>query len=538
MSDTLTDKLWIDTYKKASVEGKLRNDVITVDCPIPEWALEKLREYENGLDVSKNTKDFHINSIRTAMRTLAERYGDLDPRKIDEEMIRSIGDILSNHKRSSLYPLRVGAGKLVALYTGVDPWVNRRRHLVRKSQISVENEKKFFDAMLNAGFSKTKAEQELVLIEHALNVLSQNLEDFNPSCFGIEEILQLGRFQLGMNKRQLNNYKYALGRYVWAITGTDPMRVSKCHQKKIPVNIQNRIIQTGFGDEFDEFIEWNLKRGVKINTIESYLYKILSLWETLDSVMPVGWRIEDIEMEDLVAVRVSATHLKESTLHEAMCSLSIMLRFLGNDSYDRAMMLWNDDTDHMKRTWIDMREWKSVLASADQNQLLILALGGGMGLRRMEIANLKVSDIEGDIMTIHGKGHGPNGKVVHKQIPPSVLNVINEYLPFREELLRKWGNECEDTLLVSSYRYVGKPLGMEGINSTIRKLSRETGIEMSTHTLRRFYATSLDKIGTDLDTIRRMMRHTKLDTTLSHYINANPERMAKAEKDLDAMLFC
>lgn len=254
--------------------------------------------------------------------------------------------------------------------------------------------------------------------------------------------------------------------------------------------------------------------------------------------MPVGWRLKDIGPEDLVAVRMAATDLKESSLHEAMKSLAIMLRSQGNDCYARAKMLWNDDTDHMRRTWIDMNEWKALWAAADPNQLVILALGGGMGLRRMEIANLTLSDIEGDIMTIHGKGHGPNGKEVRKQIPSSVLNIINEYLPYREELLRMWGNLNEDTLLISNYRYSGKPLGIEGVGSTMRKLSKETGIEMSTHTLRRFYATSLDKIGTDLDTIRRMMRHSKVDTTLTHYLNANPDRMAKAQKDLDSMLFC
>lgn len=158
-------------------------------------------------------------------------------------------------------------------------------------------------------------------------------------------------------------------------------------------------------------------------------------------------------------------------------------------------------------------------------------------MRRAEIAGLRLSDIKGNVITIRGKGHGVEGKVVEKVMPKAVVEIINDYLPHRSELLKRWGNEGEDILLISEARYNGKPLGNEALGDAVRDFGKENNLEMSTHTLRRFYATSLRDAGVDLDTIRRMMRHTQIDTTVSYYLSVDPGRMAKANEDIDTLLF-
>lgn len=62
-----------------------------------------------------------------------------------------------------------------------------------------------------------------------------------------------------------------------------------------------------------------------------------------------------------------------------------------------------------------------------------------MGLRRNEVATLKLTDIIGDRMMIRGKGHGA-GKIVEKEIPKSVMAVIQSYLPERDLLIRRYGD--------------------------------------------------------------------------------------------------
>ncbi len=81
------------------------------------------------------------------------------------------------------------------------------------------------------------------------------------------------------------------------------------------------------------------------------------------------------------------------------------------------------------RTWIFMAQWKQLWKAADVTQRLVLALAGGMGLRRFEIAQLNLGDIEGNVMTIYGKGSGPQGKVTKKRSRPRSLGASRSTCP-------------------------------------------------------------------------------------------------------------
>lgn len=60
---------------------------------------------------------------------------------------------------------------------------------------------------------------------------------------------------------------------------------------------------------------------------------------------------------------------------------------------------------------------------ADPTEKMILYLGAGLGLRREEIATIKLSDFKGNKIMVNGKGHG-RGKLVEKEAPQSVLRAI------------------------------------------------------------------------------------------------------------------
>lgn len=52
----------------------------------------------------------------------------------------------------------------------------------------------------------------------------------------------------------------------------------------------------------------------------------------------------------------------------------------------------------------------SLSISPHPQDRLILHLGSAYGLRRGEISALKIGDLGPDMMTVHGKGHGPDGR--------------------------------------------------------------------------------------------------------------------------------
>ncbi len=189
------------------------------------------------------------------------------------------------------------------------------------------------------------------------------------------------------------------------------------------------------------------------------------------------------------------------------------------------------------RTWIFMAQWKQLWKAADVTQRLVLALAGGMGLRRFEIAQLNLGDIEGNVMTIYGKGSGPQGKVTKKEVPPTVLRCISEYMPVREKILAENGDYANGNLLVMESVRRGAPATLRFVETTLHKLSEATGIKLTCHTLRRFYCMALIDSGTEIDTVRRMMRHESIITTYDCYVRADPRKIANATTTVEDAIF-
>ncbi len=69
------------------------------------------------------------------------------------------------------------------------------------------------------------------------------------------------------------------------------------------------------------------------------------------------------------------------------------------------------------------------------------------------------------------------------------------------------------------------------------RASSRAGVKASCHTFLRFYCTNLLDNRFDLDTVRRMMRHASLDTTMDCYIHADPRKMKDATSSVDDALF-
>ncbi len=59
----------------------------------------------------------------------------------------------------------------------------------------------------------------------------------------------------------------------------------------------------------------------------------------------------------------------------------------------------------------------------------------------------------------------------------------------------------------------GEPMTYDGVRREIYKLAEKAGVKFSAHRARRFYARFLYKEGLDLEELRLLMRHEKIDTT-------------------------
>lgn len=91
----------------------------------------------------------------------------------------------------------------------------------------------------------------------------------------------------------------------------------------------------------------------------------------------------------------------------------------------------------------------------------------------------------------------------------------------------------EDALLLSCR---GRGLDVNAVYWIVKRAGSAAGVEVSPHTLRRLYATTLADAGVPLETIARMMRHENPATTLRCYLKADPRRMDEAQRRVDELL--
>lgn len=227
----------------------------------------------------------------------------------------------------------------------------------------------------------------------------------------------------------------------------------------------------------------------------------------------------------------------ESTVRSKVSMLDQWVQWFTGKSVTAQMdILWNRKTEK-RRVFIDGEQYRKLLDAAKPWERLVLILGGMMGLRRQEMVDIRLSDIMSDRIRIHGKGHGAEGLVADQPIPAGVPAEIDRYLRWRGTQ-----RSCDDYLLIipdgkQHGGLSGRKYMAQNISRMIARLGWRVGVELTTHSLRRFFGTSVyDISGGDIDLTRRLMRHADPRVTLECYIRPN-EKKKRQTIDTLAMRF-
>ncbi len=161
-----------------------------------------------------------------------------------------------------------------------------------------------------------------------------------------------------------------------------------------------------------------------------------------------------------------------------------------------------------------------------RNHLLALILYV-TGLRRQEVASLKLRDIERGREIAEVKGKGAKSRFV--PLTEAVKGVIGEYIVARRAFLdsRQTDSADEGWLLVNNR---GAGLSVRSIDRIILKLGRERlGRRVTPHMLRHSFATHLLDGGADLMAIKELLGHASLATT-QKYTKVSSARLKEAYK--------
>ncbi len=279
-----------------------------------------------------------------------------------------------------------------------------------------------------------------------------------------------------------------------------------------------------FKAKLDEWREYLEKWEYSANSLKCRLSASVRCYAMLKNVKG-PFKLESLEPYDIQTLRNAMTGFHETSIKAYLHYFSRFLVFsIGRDLFAESH-LWFNGLD-ASRNFVQMGQFEELWNAGGPLDHMILALGGAMGLRKIEMLRMKVYDFKDGMAVIRGKGAGIDGKRVKMETPELVRRTLEEYLPYREMLLSRYGDRSSGSLLINPFeKELCMPLSISGFDHAMAKLSERSGVSFTSHGLRRMYAMNLSDAGLDLDTIRRMMRHASVDTTLKCYLHADPRKM-------------
>ncbi len=153
----------------------------------------------------------------------------------------------------------------------------------------------------------------------------------------------------------------------------------------------------------------------------------------------------------------------------------------------------------------EMNDYELLIRAANtfgytaERKVLEIELLFKTGLRLGELSNITLDDLDGDILKVIGKGQ----KEARVFLPATVRKALDRYLKVRK-------SRGSNRILISGS---GHPITYNGLRQEIYQVAKKADIQFSAHRARRFYARFLYKEGLDLEELRLLMRHEKIDTT-------------------------
>ena len=267
-----------------------------------------------------------------------------------------------------------------------------------------------------------------------------------------------------------------------------------------------------FLDDFLDYL-WQI-RGYSQTSITTYDIALRQMIE----VSHISQDVDEKISIDITPFRLKIIQNNKKTIAKKLSALRSFVKFL-NDQKKLNVSFHPNDSIKVPQTLpkpIEENHLKEVLSTADIEQKTLVYLLYGLGLRISELASLKLSDIQGDWIQIHGKGN----KVRELPIMPELLEILQEYINIytpQKYLFEK--NKA--------------PLNSAGLRYKLSKLFQAHGIKATPHQLRHSFATHLLNSGARIADISELLGHSSMATTqiytrlgstkkLEEYLKAHP----------------
>ena len=158
---------------------------------------------------------------------------------------------------------------------------------------------------------------------------------------------------------------------------------------------------------------------------------------------------------------------------------------------------------------------------------LILALLYGCGLRNHELCNIKIADLDFGRLQLHIR-QGKNRKDRYVPLCKLLVRGIQKYLDAEHPQDYLFNGKNSQGVIV--------PLTPRGVQWVVKEARAKSGIkkQITAHILRHSYATHLLEMGTDIVTLKDLLGHEDIQTTMV-YLHVSKTGRVRAFSPLEKL---
>jgi integrase len=268
------------------------------------------------------------------------------------------------------------------------------------------------------------------------------------------------------------------------------------------------------------------------STYMTYMYASRALQRAVKAAMVTTY-ISRWTVEDIMKIMAQRSHVMPSTILLETTVLRGILIHSGIMTMETAIKSRRIRLPHASRSrvrWCSEETIADIRASCQADvEYVAVVLASELGLRRGEIARLRVGDISGDMIIVRGKGQ----KILPIPLTPSVAATLESWMVIRKEMvLSTHPMHVPNEVLIYKHGAELRPYQPASIYEIVSRVGQRMKMRLSTHDLRRSCGRELYRATRDLLAVHALLRHESLDQTRD-YIGADLEdaRRAMAVRD-------
>ncbi len=304
-----------------------------------------------------------------------------------------------------------------------------------------------------------------------------------------------------MPLRQITYVKYSATRKMWYIKDHNKNRVRVGIKDLLFKNLID--LPEEHQVEFERFLQTLKLKAYSPNTLKTYCNELIPFLKTFTNYHPKEIT-EDLIRRYLVYC-AEVQDLSEFTINSRMNAI----KFYYEQVLHYHRMFFDIPRPKKPKTLpkvLSVEEVRKIInLTTNFKHQMILKCVYGMGLRVSEVINLKIEDIDSDVMLVHIKeAKGKKDRIV--VLPESLLLHLREYFkqyrPQNYLFENKFGSKMSDRTVQAIFK---KGLLLSGSRKNV-----------GVHSLRHSYATHLLENGTDVTLIQQLLGHNSIKTTLTY----------------------